>query len=139
MAPNIPYKVCPSCAQPAFQPMSICQRCRLHYSGPAASLACRKPTLPSELEFIITCLTIMILFLVGIDAIVVFSHSGKEIVRRRINLVETRACIWQFIEVMYNQKRLHSGSGYLPPVEFEQTLKRKASLPYSGNVCPAGK
>lgn len=28
--------------------------------------------------------------------------------------------IKRFIEELYNKKRLHSGSGYMPPQEFEQ-------------------
>ena len=38
------------------------------------------------------------------------------------DLGEARASIAQFIDQVYNQKRLHSALGYRPPVEFEQVL-----------------
>jgi putative transposase len=38
------------------------------------------------------------------------------------DLEEARSCIEQFLEKVYNQKRLHSALGYRPPVEFEQSL-----------------
>ncbi len=37
-------------------------------------------------------------------------------------LAEARTSIKHFLEEVYNQKRLHSAIGYLPPVEFEQSL-----------------
>ena len=37
-------------------------------------------------------------------------------------LAEARSNIGQFIENIYNGKRLHSALGYLPPVEFERSL-----------------
>ena len=39
------------------------------------------------------------------------------------NLADARRQIGHFLEDVYNQKRLHSSLGYLPPAEFEQTYK----------------
>ena len=41
------------------------------------------------------------------------------------DLAEARASIRQFLEKIYNQKRLHSALDYLPPAEFEQRLHTK--------------
>ena len=36
------------------------------------------------------------------------------------NLAEARTSIAGFLEKVYNQQRLHSALGYLPPAEFEE-------------------
>ena len=40
------------------------------------------------------------------------------------NLLDARAQIGHFLEAFYNQKRLHSSLGYLPPSEFEQAYDK---------------
>lgn len=40
------------------------------------------------------------------------------------NLSDARAQIGHFLEAVYNQKRLHSSLGYLPPSEFEQAHEK---------------
>jgi putative transposase len=44
------------------------------------------------------------------------------------DLAEARTSIERFIEKIYNQKRLHSALGYLPPIEFEQKLSMAQPL-----------
>ncbi len=55
----------------------------------------------------------------------------EEVLRNEYrDLAEARASIREFLEKVYNQRRLHSALGYLPPVEFEAQLaaqKREAA------------
>ncbi len=41
---------------------------------------------------------------------------------------EAHANIKNFIELVYNEKRLHSSIGYVPPSEFEAEILNKQSL-----------
>src|SRR2546423_5726200 len=43
------------------------------------------------------------------------------------NLEEGKASMQQFLEKIYNQKRLHSALGYRPPREFETSLSVSSS------------
>lgn len=50
----------------------------------------------------------------------------EEVLRNEYrDLADARASIRQFLETIYNQKRLHSALGYLPPAEFERTNSNK--------------
>jgi putative transposase len=44
------------------------------------------------------------------------------------DLGEVRSCLQQFLEKVYNQKRLHSALGYCSPVKFEQSLSAAAAV-----------
>jgi putative transposase len=55
--------------------------------------------------------------------------KSEEVYRQEYrDFSEARASIAQFIDRVYNQKRLHSALGYRPPVEFEQALARTAAV-----------
>ena len=43
------------------------------------------------------------------------------------DLPDARACIAEFLEKVYNKKRLHSALGYLPPAEFEARHHKEAA------------
>jgi transposase InsO family protein len=50
------------------------------------------------------------------------SHVVSLVAEEYRDLVDARASIEQFIEKIYNGKRLHSALGYRPPAEFERSL-----------------
>jgi len=51
---------------------------------------------------------------------------------------EVKERIGEFIELIYNQERLHSALGYVSPVEFEQEIKSaQRHVSISGSTCPA--
>ena len=57
----------------------------------------------------------------------------EEVLRNEYrDLAEARSSIAEFLEKVYNQKRLHSALGYLPPAEFEaQHYKEAAARQHS--------
>jgi putative transposase len=59
----------------------------------------------------------------------------EEVLRNEYrDLAEARTSIPGFLEKVYNQKRLHSALGYLPPAEFEAQLNAQNMEPLRGSV-----
>jgi transposase InsO family protein len=52
----------------------------------------------------------------------------EEVLRNEYrNLAEARGSIREFLEKVYNRKRLHSALGYVPPAKFEAAHKKEAA------------
>ena len=67
-------------------------------------------------------------------------HQDAEIrggfVKEYESVSDARRSIGHFIEVLYNQKRLHSALGYVPPAEFEATqIEQPTALNPSLTLC----
>lgn len=61
----------------------------------------------------------------------------EEVLRNEYrDLAEARASIRQFLEKIYNQKRLHSALGYLPPAEFERNHQQANSKDAAARQLP---
>ena len=58
-----------------------------------------------------------------------FKTLRAELIRERIygSRQEARQAVFEYLEVFYNRKRLHSYLGYLSPAEYEQLAERKAA------------
>ncbi|MFO1477932.1 MAG: IS3 family transposase [Verrucomicrobiota bacterium] len=56
-----------------------------------------------------------------------WSTLKAELIHRHhfLDLAQARLAIFEYIEIFYNRKRLHSALGYQSPVEFEQQLSYK--------------
>jgi putative transposase len=42
-----------------------------------------------------------------------------------MNLAEAEAGLGEWVEKLYNTRRLHSSLGYLPPAEYEESLQQR--------------
>jgi len=58
-----------------------------------------------------------------------FATLKNELIYRHswATITQVRRAVFDFIEIFYNRKRLHSSLGYLSPVDYEQTLQPPAA------------